>query len=93
MTLTFELVRDIVKMNPCAKFWVHTLNCSAVRALTNKQTDGTDFMPSTADAGGTREGMTMLNFPFIIDMIESGRKNYSWCAGQNVSPSVLCRTF
>ncbi len=24
MTLTFELVRDIVKVNPSAKFWVRT---------------------------------------------------------------------
>ena len=35
MTLTFELVRDIVKVNPSAKFWVRTWNGSGVRALTD----------------------------------------------------------
>ncbi len=64
MTLTFELIRDIVKVNTSTKFRVCMSNGSAVRALTNRhthtrtdgrtdtQTDGTDFIPSTAYAGG-----------------------------------------
>ena len=69
MTLTFdlwpwpfELVRDIIKVNPCTKFHDHTSNRSAVRALTNRhtdththtQTDDTVFITSTADAGGKK---------------------------------------
>ncbi len=56
MTLTFKLIRDIVNGNVHAEFQVRISNGSAVRVLTdgqtNKQTDGTDFIPSTADAGG-----------------------------------------
>ncbi len=60
MTLTFELIQDIIKVNACTKFWVCMSNGSAVRELTDahththtdRQTDGTDFIPSTADAGG-----------------------------------------
>ena len=56
MTLTFELIRDIVKVNPSTKFWVRASNGSARRVLTDKhthtQTHETDFIPSTADAGG-----------------------------------------
>ncbi len=43
LTLTFELVQDIIKVHTSTKFWVRTSNRSAVRALTdgqtNKQTD------------------------------------------------------
>ncbi len=54
MTLAFELIRDIVKVNACPKFWVRMSNSSAARQLTDAhtQTDGTDFIPSTTDAGG-----------------------------------------
>ncbi len=58
MTLTIELIQDIVKVNACPKFWVRTSNGSAVSQLTDAhthtQTDGTDFIPSTADAGGNK---------------------------------------
>ncbi len=40
MTLTFELIRDIVTVNPSTKFRVRMSNGSAVRALTDGQTDG-----------------------------------------------------
>ncbi len=39
MTLTFELIRDIVKVNPSTKFRVRTLNGFAGRVLTDGQTD------------------------------------------------------
>ena len=39
MTLTFELVQDIIKVNPCTKFHDRTPNGSAVRALTDRHTD------------------------------------------------------
>ena len=56
MTLTFKLIRDMVKVHVCTKFWVRTSIGSVVRALTDGQTDkltdGIDFIPSTADAGG-----------------------------------------
>ena len=56
MTLAFEPIRDIVNLNPYTKFWVNTSHGSVGRALTDTQTDtqtdGTDFIPSTADAGG-----------------------------------------
>ncbi len=61
MTLTFELVREIIKVNPCVKFCDHTPNGSAVRALTDRHTDththtdGSVFITSTADAGGNNE--------------------------------------
>ncbi len=55
MTLIFELIRDIVKVNSSAEFWVHTSIGSSVWVLTNRRTrthaDGIDFIPSTADAG------------------------------------------
>ncbi len=48
------LIRDIIKVNASTKFRVCMSNGSAVRALTDTltHTDGTDFIPSTADAGG-----------------------------------------
>ncbi len=38
----------MVTTHTCTKFWVSTSNGSAVRAL-HRHTDGTDFIPSTAD--------------------------------------------
>ncbi len=60
MTLTFKLVRDIIKVNVPTNFRVRMSNRSTVRALNNRQTDRrtdrqthrTDFIPSTANAGG-----------------------------------------
>ncbi len=56
MTLTNELIRDVVTVNPCTKFHDHTPNGSAVRALTDRHThthtDSSVFITSTADAGG-----------------------------------------
>ncbi len=56
MTLTFELIQDIIMVNTCTKYWVRRSNGLDVRELTDAhthtQTDGTDFIPSTADAGG-----------------------------------------
>ncbi len=39
MTLTFELVQDIIKVNPCTKFHDCMPKGSAVRVLTDRQTD------------------------------------------------------
>ena len=39
MTLTFKLVQDVIKINPCTKFQDSTPNGSTVRALTDRQTD------------------------------------------------------
>ncbi len=54
MTLTFKLIRDIIKANASNKFWVPTSNGSVVRALTDRHThrDGTNSIPTTADTGG-----------------------------------------
>ena len=38
MTLTFQLIRDMVKVNLSTKFWVRMSNGSAGRALTNRHT-------------------------------------------------------
>ena len=38
MTLTIELVQDIIKVNLCTKFYDHMPNGSAVRALTDRHT-------------------------------------------------------
>ena len=38
MTLTFKLVRDIMKVNVYANFQVRTSNCSAARAQTDRHT-------------------------------------------------------
>ncbi len=58
MTLTFELIRDIIKVNASTKFRVCMSNGSAVRAFTDTHThtDGTDFIPSTA----TQEGKMLI---------------------------------
>ena len=60
LTLTIKVMQDIIKVNPCTKFGDHTSNGSAVRALTDRQTDththshtdGSVFITSTANAGG-----------------------------------------
>ncbi len=52
MTLTIELDLDIVQVDLHVKFLVRTSNCSVVRVLTDRQTDGSNSMTSTADAGG-----------------------------------------
>ncbi len=49
--LTFELIRDIIRVNPHIKFYISMSNGSATRELT----DGTDFIPSTVDAGGNQQ--------------------------------------
>ena len=58
MTLTFELIQDIVKVNACTKFWVRTSNGSAVRELidahTHRQT-GPILYPRPL----TQEGITL----------------------------------
>ncbi len=55
-TLTFDL--DFVKVDPHAKFREPRSNSSAVRELskghTHRHTNGTDFIPSTADMGGKK---------------------------------------
>ena len=75
MTLTFELIWDIIKVNPSTKFWVRTSNGSVVRVLNYRQTDthtrthsdGTDFMPSTADMGGkNRANCYILHFTCLF---------------------------
>ena len=66
MTLTIELIQDIIKGNPHTKLWVGRSHGSAVRALadgqTAWQTNGTDFIPSTADEGGK-------NKPYLRDVL------------------------
>ena len=63
--LTIELVRDIIKVNPCTKFRDHTSNGSAVRVLTDRHThthtDGSVFITSTADAGGNEMGICIFH--------------------------------
>ncbi len=69
VTLTFdlwplpiELVQDFIKVNPCAKFRDRTSIRSVMRVFTNshthththRQTDGSVFITSTADAGGKK---------------------------------------
>ena len=60
----------MLKVHVCTKFWVRTSNGSAVRALTEGethiQTDGTDFKPSTADAGGNEYLIALLVILFHI---------------------------
>ncbi len=59
MTLTLKLIRDFVKVNLSTKFGIRKSNGSVVSVLTNwgthTQTNGTDFIPSTADAEGNYE--------------------------------------
>ncbi len=38
MTLTFNLIRDVIKVDASNKIWVSALNGSPVRALTDRQT-------------------------------------------------------
>ncbi len=44
--MTFELIKEMVKVHPSSKFLVHVSNDLAVKALTY----GTGYVPSTADA-------------------------------------------
>ncbi len=46
-----------IKVNQSTEFWVSRSNGSAVRALNYRQTDGTDFIPSTTDVEGNYEYM------------------------------------
>ena len=59
MTLTFELIWDIVKVNPSTKFGIRTFNGSAGRALTDRQTH-TQTGPIPYPRSLTREGITIL---------------------------------
>ena len=56
MTLTIKRGRDFIKVNPHTNFWVCTPNSSAMKVLTNWQTErrkhGTYSITSTTDAGG-----------------------------------------
>ncbi len=58
MTLTIELDLDMVQVDLHVKFLVRTSNGSVVRVLTDghthtdRQSDGTDSITATTDAGG-----------------------------------------
>ena len=77
-TLTFKLIRDIVMVNVHAELQVHISNSSAVRALTDGQTD-TQAGPILYPRPLTREGITlkqdrignkkMLYFHSVIDVV------------------------
>ncbi len=57
MTLTFKLIRDIIKVNPSTKFWVRMSNSSTVRALTDRHSHGRDRFHTLTRKGkkdGTR---------------------------------------
>ena len=80
MTLTFKLIQDITKVNNDTKFWDRMSNGSAVR-ITDTQTDGTDSITSTADAGGNNQTLRLLDtyaakidspytFPSITQLVE-----------------------
>ncbi len=69
LTLIIELIRDIVKVHSCTKYWVRRSNGSVVRALTDthththththRETDGRDrfyYLDRVADAGGNNVG-------------------------------------
>ncbi len=62
LTLTFELVRDIVVLNVCTKFQVRSSNRSAcwVQTDTHTQTDATENITSSANAGG--KNLILLNW-------------------------------
>ena len=55
MTLTFELIREMVKIHSSTKLWVHTPTCSGMRGLTGTHTHRqsvTDLIPLTVAVGG-----------------------------------------
>ncbi len=55
LTLTFDLeYRDIVQIHPFTKFVVCMSNGSAVRVFTDRRTDGTENITSTADKGSKK---------------------------------------
>ncbi len=60
MTLTFELIRDIIKVNASTKFRVCMSNGSAMRALTDRQTHThTQTGPILYPRPLTREGINL----------------------------------
>ena len=53
MTLATKLVRDINNHNPHTEFWLPTSTVQPLeRSLTDRHTERTNFIPSTADMGG-----------------------------------------
>ncbi len=79
MTLTFELIRYSIKVKIPTKFRILMSNRSDVRVLTDRhtdrRTDGNDFIPSTADAGGKNKlqmktsQWIFLNLTYILNNI------------------------
>ena len=68
MTLTFELIRDIVIFNQPTKFWVRTSNGSVGRVLTDKHTHTQTDRFYTLDRWRGREQCCLLN----VDSVKIG---------------------
>ncbi len=80
--MTFELIQDIGKVNPCTKSWVSASNGSIVRALTNRHTHTQTHRHTDAQTGPilyplplTREGKIPLGnlFDYFIFFFLLGR--------------------
>ncbi len=72
MTLSIELVRDVIKVNSCTKFCNRTSIGSAVRVFTHGHKDTqTDSSVSitTADAGDNENPSAILNSPLCYHML------------------------
>ena len=75
LTLTFKLIRDIVKVNPSIKFWVRTFNGSARRALTDTHTQ-TGPIPYPRPLTQLREWW--VNVRSISALMNSANPPKSW---------------
>ncbi len=82
MTLTIELIQDIIKVNPCTKFCVDMSNGSVVRVPTHRHTHRRDsfYNLSTADAGGNNFvcGLFHVWEFFLLHLLLHMWNDYAW---------------
>ncbi len=73
LTLAIKLIQGIDQLHPDTKFCVRTSSRSAVRALTDghthTQTDLTDSITLTSDAGGKNQHLYQMNYKFTVEAI------------------------
>ena len=61
LTLTFKLIQDIIKVNLIMGPYVKRFSRECIHRHPDTQTDGTDSIPSTADAGGNEHSPSYLS--------------------------------
>ncbi len=89
-----DIVTSCGMVNASTKFWASTSNGSAVRALTDRQTDrhthtdGTDSIPSTADAEGKDRFVRKYHLPTERTILFSNRVSNTGKLGRKLNQEV-----